>query len=139
MEFFKVSARPLYNFHHPNGTKLLTRLRVGLSHLRSHKFNHNFHDTLHPFCNCESNESETVEHYLLHCPNHMTCREVLFETLRKHISLVTLINPKYTCNLLLYGDFRYHWDINKEIIKATIEFLISSKRFDQPLIQDSGA
>ena len=84
----------------------------------------------------QSNENETVEHYLLHCPNHMTCREVLFETLRKHNSLVTLINPKYTCNLLLYGDFRYHWGINKEIVKATIEFLISSKRFDQPLIQD---
>ena len=43
---------------------------------------------------------------------------MLFETLRKYISLVTLVNPKYTCDLLLYGDSKYQWDTNKEIIKA---------------------
>ena len=136
LEFFKVNARSLYGIHHPIGTKLLTRLRVGLSHLRDHKFSYNFQDTSHPFCLCTLHEKETVEHYLLHCPCHVTSREVLFETLRKHISLVTLVNPKYTCDLLLYGDSRYKWDTNKEIIKATIEFILSSERFDQPLIQN---
>ena len=64
MEFFKVSARSLYGVHHPIVTKLLTRLRVGLSYLWAHKFFHNFQDTLHPFCICPCNENETVEHYL---------------------------------------------------------------------------
>ena len=136
MEFFKVGAKSLYGIHHPLGTKLLTRLRVGLSHLRDHKFSHNFQDTSDPFCLCLCNEKETVEHYLLHCPCHDNHRDVLFETLIKHISLVILVNPKYTCDLLLYGDPRYKWDTNNEILKATIEFLISSKRFDHPLIQD---
>ena len=34
------------------GIKLLTRLRLGLSHLRQHKFNHNFQDTINPLCPC---------------------------------------------------------------------------------------
>ena len=29
---------PLYNIHNPSGIKLLTRLRLGLSHLNEHKF-----------------------------------------------------------------------------------------------------
>ena len=30
---------PLYNIHNPSGIKLLTRLRLGLSHLNEHEFN----------------------------------------------------------------------------------------------------
>ena len=30
----------------------LTRLRLGLSYLREHKFKHSFQDTLNPFCSC---------------------------------------------------------------------------------------
>ena len=36
------TPKPIYNIHNPNGLKLLTRLRLGLSHLNEHKFNHNF-------------------------------------------------------------------------------------------------
>ena len=32
--------------------KLLTRLRLGWSHLNEHKFNHNFDDCVNPFCTC---------------------------------------------------------------------------------------
>ena len=130
-----VNARSLYGIHHPVGNKLLTRLRIGLSHLRSHKFTHKFQDTLNPFCPCTSNESETVEHNLLHCPKYIAQRRVLFETLIKFISVVTFVNSKYICDLLLYGHSKYQWNTNKEIIKATIEFLISSKRLDLSLIE----
>ena len=54
--------------------KLLTHLRVGLSHLRSHTFSHNFQDTKHPTCSCTSKDIETVEHCLLNCPNYSTTR-----------------------------------------------------------------
>ena len=36
------------SIHSPNGLKLLTRLRFGLSHLNEHKFNHNFKDYVYP-------------------------------------------------------------------------------------------
>ena len=107
LQCFAVSARSLYGIHYPVGTKLLTRLRVGLNHLRAHKISHNFQDTPHPYSICTCNQQETVEHFLLYCPYHTYSSAVVFETPRKHISLVTLLNPKYTCDLLLYGDSKY--------------------------------
>ena len=65
MTFFSVERNLLFNVHDPIGNKLLTRLRVGLSHLRAHKYAHNFRDTPNPNCVCESSESETVEHFLV--------------------------------------------------------------------------
>ena len=50
------------------GIKLLTRLRVGLSHLKEHKFRHNFRDTINPLCSY-SLEIESNSHFFLHCQN----------------------------------------------------------------------
>ena len=48
------SIRPIqsnvYNIFDPIGLKLLTRLRLGCSHLNEHKFRHNFQDCLNPLC-----------------------------------------------------------------------------------------
>ena len=41
-----------YRIHHTTGLKLLTRLRLGLSHLNDHKFNHSFRDCINPLCLC---------------------------------------------------------------------------------------
>ena len=38
------TQKPVYNIHNSTGLKLFTRLRLGLSHLNEHKFNHNFRD-----------------------------------------------------------------------------------------------
>ena len=32
------TAKPIYSIHNPIGLKLLTKLRLGLSHLNEHKF-----------------------------------------------------------------------------------------------------
>ena len=40
------TAKPVYNIHNPIGLKLLTRLRLGLSHLNEHKFKHNYQDCI---------------------------------------------------------------------------------------------
>ena len=42
LKFFRPSLNSTFNVHNPHGIKLLTKLRVGLSHLREHKFRHNF-------------------------------------------------------------------------------------------------
>ena len=42
--FYGPKACSIFNIHNPLGLKLLTRLRVNLSHLREHKFRHNFLD-----------------------------------------------------------------------------------------------
>ena len=55
-----------YGIHHPTGLKLLTRLRLGLSHLKDHKFNHNFRDCINPLCSCSLSVENNV-HFSLHC------------------------------------------------------------------------
>ena len=44
--------KPSYNIHNLVGVKLLTRLRLGLSHLSQKKFNHNFQNCVNPLCLC---------------------------------------------------------------------------------------
>ena len=65
----KPIPKPIYNVHNPVGLKLLTRLRLGLSHLNQHKFNHNFQDCLNPLCSC-SLEVESASHFFLHCHSY---------------------------------------------------------------------
>ena len=87
MTFFGLSCNPIYHLRHPKGIKYLTRLRVGLSHLRAHKYHHNFRDMVNPLCSCDNNDIESTEHYLLHCPTYLNIRHVLFERLRKLLVL----------------------------------------------------
>ena len=49
----KVSGSNVFNFHNPEEVKLLTRLRLGLSHLFEHKFKYSFQDSLNPFWSCD--------------------------------------------------------------------------------------
>ena len=52
LQFIQPSPNSIFNCHNPKGVKLLTRLRLGVSHLRDHKFKHSFQDSLNPICNC---------------------------------------------------------------------------------------
>ena len=108
---------------------------MGLSHLRVHKYNHNFNDTPSPICTC-SHGKEDTEHYLLFCPLYQSTRYELFGKLSfsNIISLVTFISPTYTSQLLLFGSTLYSDNINRKILEATIDFVVSSKRFDYPLL-----
>ena len=48
----RLAPEPIYNIHNPNGLKLLTRLRLELSHLNEHNFNHNFKGCVNPLGSC---------------------------------------------------------------------------------------
>ena len=70
-ESYSVFKKSLVKFTRTNsvfsvadiyGLKLLTRLRASLSHLRKHKFRHNFQDTVNPLCSC-SLELESTSHF----------------------------------------------------------------------------
>ena len=67
LAFIRPKECSIYNIIDPYGLKLLTRLRVNISHLREHKFRHNFLNTLNPLCSCML-ETESTGHYLLRCP-----------------------------------------------------------------------
>ena len=66
LNFIRVNSSKVYNINDAVGIKLITRLRLGFSHLRERKFKHNFWDTLDPLCYC-SVEAESTSHYFLRC------------------------------------------------------------------------
>ena len=70
-QFVRPSPKSLFNCHSPKGIKYKTRSRLGLSHLREHKFKHSFQDTLNLFCDCGC-EIETTAHFPLHCTQFYT-------------------------------------------------------------------
>ena len=93
LNFIRSKPAGVYKILHPKGLKLLTRLRLGLSHLREHKFRYNFNDaTIDPFCLCGTNSLETSEHFFLHCPTYAYLRLKLFDNLRNNnILLLPLV------------------------------------------------
>ena len=113
--------------------KPLTRLRLGLSHLREHKFNHNFQGTINPLCFC-SLKSESTTRYFLRCQNFTDLCKCLMNELIKINSCILTLDEKSLTKLLLCGDGRYDSKKNKSLILASINFIYSSKRFDGQLM-----
>ena len=62
LSFIRPEANNIFNVHNAKGIKLLTRLRVGFSHLKEHKFRHNFVDAINPLCSC-GNFVESTTHF----------------------------------------------------------------------------
>ena len=131
-KFFSTTPSQIFNIHDPQGLKLLTRLRLGPSHLRQHKFDWNFGDTLNPFCVCDNRTSETVEHFLLFCPLYTVQRLLLFESMRNLTSIFPL-SVKNIILVFLYGDNKCNSVTNNQLIKFVINYIKSTQRFDGPL------
>ena len=51
-KFIRSSPNSTYNCFNNAGMKHATRLRLGLSHLRDHKFNDGFLGSFNPICSC---------------------------------------------------------------------------------------
>ena len=65
LKFVRPVVNSVFELNNPYGLKLLTRLRLGLSHLRYYKFRHNFQDCINAICACGL-EIETTTYFLLH-------------------------------------------------------------------------
>ena len=100
LKFIRPSPNKIFQCHNPKGIKLVTRLRLGLSHLREHKFKHSFQDTLNPLCSCGV-DIETTSHYFLHCPLFHAERTTLLNNINEIDN--TIFNKResvVTCILL---------------------------------------
>ena len=132
LKFIRASANSLFNCHNPKGIKFITRLRLGLSHLREHKFKHSFQDSLNPTCSCGL-DIESAAHFLLHCPTYITERRTLLSTVENiDNNLLDLCEP-VLIRTLLFGSNSFDADANTNVHSATIEYILSTKRFDEPL------
>ena len=127
-------SRPIYSIFNPLGVKYLTRLRVQLSHLNEHKFNHNFQDCINPICdNCGMNiESNT--HFFLDCRQYTSLRAELMNELRMIDENILRLSRDCLVNIILFGDPKYNSLDNCRILNASISFILRSKRFKGSLI-----
>ena len=132
MQFIRPTPNKTLNCHNPIGIKLITRLRLGLSHLRDHKFKHNFLDCLNPICCC-GKDIETTVHYLLHCPIFSDERSIFFNNIRSiDENVLSGSDPKIS-DTLLFGISSFNDTKNTSILNTTIDYIFSTKRFDVPL------
>ena len=137
LSFIRSSPNSTSNCHNPRGIKLLSRLRFGLSYLREHKFKHSFQDSLKPLCSCGKSEIETSSHYLPYCSNYSEERLAFLNTIKNiDMSILQHSDSKFT-TLLIFGDASFFNNKSTFILDATIDYLISTGRFDLPLFNSS--
>ena len=80
LKFIRPSPSNVFNCNKYKGIRLITRLRVGVSHFCAHKFKHSFQDCLNPICSCGLDIKSTSQ-FLLHCPTSNDERYTLLSTL----------------------------------------------------------
>ena len=134
LAFIRPSANSTFHCHCPDGLKLITRLSLDLSHHRFHKFTHNFQDTLNPTCCCGT--VETTIHYLLHCPNFSNERLTLFDKLESIDENIFSKDDSNISKVLPFGDDSFNDTKITSVLTASIEYILSTKRFDIPLYQN---
>ena len=115
------------NCHNPIGIKLITRRRLGLSHLRNHKFKHNFLDCINQICCCSK------VHYLLHCPIFSDERSIFLNNIRSIDENVLSGSDSRISETLLFGISSFSNTKNTSILNTTIDYILSTKRLDVPL------
>ena len=126
------SPNPVYDIHNPLGLCLLTRLRLGLSHLNEHKFNHNFKNCVNPLCTC-SLEIESASHFFLHCDHYNNITSILLNEL-KSLDRNILKFPDTTLTyLILYGGSQFNIKQNTFILNAVIKYILESNQFNGSL------
>ena len=133
LKFIRPSGSTIFNCHNPKGVKLLTRLRLGLSHLRERKFKHSFQDSLNHICSC-GNDIETSAHFLLQCPNFSNERSTFLNIIGSKDRNILTRSESQVTKTLLYGDSNSNNRTNTLILNVTIDFLIAIKRLDAPLL-----
>ena len=104
-----------------------------MSHLREHKFKHNFQDCLNPICSCGL-DIESTSHFLLHCPTFNDEPYTLLSTLNNTDCKLLELTKSSLSQTLLYGNTLCDKEKNTLIVNASIEYILSNERFKKPLI-----
>ena len=98
-----------------------------------HKFKHSFQDTLNPICNC-GNDVESAIHFFLHCSLYRNERRTLLNSL-VNIDHTLLDNTEFSLTqILLFDNTTFNAIENTKIINVTIDFVLSTQRFDESLL-----
>ena len=133
LKFIRPNPNSIFNCHNPKAIKCLSRIRLGLSHLREHKFKYRFQDTLIPTCGCGS-DIETPCHYLISCPIFDAERNTLLNNIGQIATCILNLNHSQITHVLLYGDSSLKNETNTEILNSTMNYILSTKRFEGSIL-----
>ena len=111
----------VFGIFNPLGLKLITRLRLGLSHLNEHRFKHNFNDCINPLCTCSLDIESTV-HYFLHCNYYNSARISLLNDLNSVDRTLFNLSNLSLVNVLLYGGPQFDDFQNIFILNTSIKY-----------------
>ena len=120
LKFIRPTANSVFGCHNPTRIKLLTRIRFWLSHFH---FQH--------FAVAEK-KLKMLLIFSLHVPITLTKDRPSWAKL-KNISpnILEITNPEII-QFFLYGDQDFIVSTNSIILKSTTEYILSTKRFDEP-------
>ena len=107
LKFIRPTPRSFFNCYNNKGIRLMTRIRLGLSHLREHIFNHSFQNCIHPLCSCGM-DIESTSHFFPHCPLFDDKRITLLSTLNKIDCKLIETNESSLTKTLLFGNSLFH-------------------------------
>ena len=110
----------------------MTRLRLGLSHLREHEFNHNSQNCINPLCSCGI-DIESTSHFFLHSPLFDDKRNTLLSTLSRIDCKLIETNESSLTETLLFGNSLFDSKNISLILNASIDYVLSTQRFEEPL------
>ena len=120
--FFRPKTKSTFGIHDPLGLRYLFQLRVSLTHLRSHKRQHNFIDTPSEICLCNRG-IENTSHFLFTCPFYATQRATLAASVINILQKNNLNHLGNQPQLYLYGHRSINSTDNKKIILSTIKYI----------------
>ena len=133
LSFIRPSGNSTYKIYDPLGIKLLSRLRLGFSHLSEHKFRHNFADSLNPFCS-GSLETKSTLHFFSTLPKLYYFTQCPYDWFKNINDTIMSLNENDLLRVILYGNKNFDNNMNISILTATVKFIKVSERFDQPLL-----
>ena len=101
-----------------------------MSHLREHKFRHNFADTVNPICLCNL-ETENTKHFFRRCQNSLSARTTLMNELNNISNALNSLNSTDLFRVILYGDKSFNIFANFK--KVTVKFVKTTNSFEEAL------
>ena len=132
LKFIRPWSNIVFNCHNCKGVKYLTTLPFVLSHLREHKFKHNFQDTLNPFCSCGLNVKINT-HFFLYCLLFTNQRCTFLSAVNDIDSSLTNTNDSILTRILLLGSTSFDISASTIILNTTMEYIISKNIFEESL------
>ena len=131
LKFIQPKPNNVYYCHNAKGIKLLTMLRLGLSHLRGHK--HSFQDCVNPLC-LYGNEIENSTHYLLLCLTYTNERLTLLNKIKSINCSILESSDAAVTKIILFGDSTLSSSSNTFILNSAVEYIISTQRFESSIL-----